>query len=111
MTIEYKQVNSTLTNDELINCVASLGAEVSETGAFVKKLEDGSIEKIPEDKMLLAEKEYDTQKIYFKKIKKAMKTIVSDLSDMCELKVPLFIEQLGLDDDSDLIKKLKSPIV
>jgi hypothetical protein len=60
--------------------------------------------------MTFAEKDYDKQKLYFKKIKKACNDIVSDLTEMMDMKTPEFIELLGLESDIDLVKKLKNKI-
>jgi hypothetical protein len=108
--LELKQVNSTLTTDDLINVVNTLSAEVTETGNFINKLEDGSIEKIPEEKMLAAEKEYEKQRNYYKKIRKACSDIISDITESVDMKIPEFIELLGLEMDTDAIKKLKNKI-
>jgi hypothetical protein len=60
--------------------------------------------------MLIAEKEYEKQKTYFKKIKKACNNVISDLTEMIDMKTPDFIELLGLESDIEQVKRLKNKI-
>jgi hypothetical protein len=61
--------------------------------------------------MSKAEKEYETKKLYYKKVKKACLNIVEAFADMTETKKNDFIESLGIELDTDLIIKLKNKIL
>ena len=85
--------------------------ELADKKDFISKLEDGTIKKIPDDIMSKAEKEYDTKKTYFKKVKKACNNIIEAFSDMTEMKKNDFIESLGIELDMELMEKLKNKIL
>jgi hypothetical protein len=61
--------------------------------------------------MSKAEKEYETKKTYYKKVKKASINIVEAFADMTETKKNDFMETLGIELDTDLIVKLKNKIL
>jgi hypothetical protein len=58
-----------------------------------------------------AEIEYNLNKCFYKRAKKACMNIIECISDSMEIKKHEFMEMIRLDNDIELIEKLKNKIV
>ena len=108
---EYRNINSQLTNEELISTIINIKNEIDEFSNFIKCIEEGTLKKVPDDIMNKAEKEYNNNKGFYKKAKKACMNIIECISDSLEVKKEEFIDMIRLDNDIELIEKLKNKIV
>jgi hypothetical protein len=105
---ELKQINSTLTDDELSVQIEQFTDSTNKLKESLKMWHDGAIEKIPDNIINQAEKDYDKNKLSYKKIKKICFNILDTFCEGLEMKREEMINLIyGFESDTDLINLLK----
>jgi hypothetical protein len=83
---DFKNLNTTITNEELDKKLLDLRKETNEMEKLFKKIESGNIIKIPEEKVKEAENTYNKELNNYKKIKRVCNNILESLADGFEMK-------------------------
>lgn len=106
---DLRQVNTTLTDEELDRQIQSYKSECEKLQLNLKMWQEGTIERIPDEKIELAEKEYEKQKILFKKLKKICYGVVDTLCEGMEMKRDEVIKHIqGFESETDAFALLKN---
>lgn len=102
---ELKSIVATYTDSEL-NCVIEKKRKELETlKCKVDKINNNVIEPVPEEKMVEKEKEVNNMKVKYKKIKRICSDIIDKFAEGMDIKRNKFMEDAGIEDDKDIIKK------
>lgn len=105
---ELRQITSTLTDEELTFQIEQLTKSTNKLKESLKMWEDGAIERIPDDIINQTEKEYDRNKVSYKKIKKICLNILDTFCEGLEMKREEFMNLInGFENDTDVINLLK----
>ena len=102
---ELKAISSTYTDEELDFKLKELKKEIIEKEKKVNLIQSNSIEIIPIEKMNEAEKNYFNSKKNYKKIKKICTGIIEQISEGLEMKIPKLMEDIGIENDNELLKQ------
>jgi septal ring factor EnvC (AmiA/AmiB activator) len=82
---DYRNLNTTLTNEELDKKLVDLRKQVYDMENKLKKIESGNIIKVPEEKVKVAEDIYSRELNKYKKTKKICNNILNSLADGLEI--------------------------
>ena len=84
-----------------------LKKEIMEKEKKVNLIQSNSIEPIPIEKMNEAEKNYQNSKKNYKKIKKICMGIIDQISESLEMKTAKLMDDIGIENDNELLKQYK----
>jgi hypothetical protein len=91
LTADLKNIQLKYTDEELANQILQRGNNADDLHSELKKWEDGQIEKIQEEKIIEAEKNYNSNKASYKKAKKICLDILDMFCENMEMKTPDFM--------------------
>lgn len=104
---ELKNLGKELSNEELDDLLEKKTKITEELEAELNKLESQGLQSIPEEKMKDAEKIYEMNLANYKKVKRITLNIIDDLADGIESDRKKFSVALGLEAETEYVKKLK----
>ena len=107
---ENKRITSEYTDEELTSVLKETNEKLKQLEIKVNKIENNAFEKIPEEKMAEAEKILEGEKAKYRKIKKICMGILDEVSEGFELKTSALMEQIGIENDKELLDKFKIEI-
>jgi septal ring factor EnvC (AmiA/AmiB activator) len=106
---DLRHVNTTLTDEELERQIQFYKSEVEKLHLNLKMWEEGTIERIPDQKVDQAEKDYEKQKLTYKKIKKISFDVVDSLCEGMEMKREEVVKHIqGFEFDTEAFALLKN---
>ena len=109
---ELRSINTALTDEELDRQINLYKTDVDKLQHSLKMWQEGKIQIIPDDKVDLAEKEYEKNKIKYKKIKKICNEIIDTMCEGMEMKRAEIITHIpGFEDDQEAFALLKNKII
>ena len=101
---EYKKITSVYTDEELELHLKEAKKELECLESKVQRIENNTIELIPEEKMLEAEKRFEQGKAKYRKIKRICMDILDQFSEGLEMKTSKLMDDIGIENDTELIK-------
>lgn len=107
---ENKRITSEYTDEELAQVLSDADEKLKLLETKVTKIESNAYEKIPDEKMAEAEKILESEKVKYRKIKKICMGILDEVSEGFELKTSALMEQIGIENDKELLDKYKIEI-
>lgn len=107
---ENKRITSEYTDEELAQVLNDADEKLKLLETKVTKIENNAYEKIPDEKMAEAEKILEGEKVKYRKIKKICMGILDEVSEGFELKTSALMEQIGIENDKELLDKYKIEI-
>ena len=102
---ELKSIVATYTDSELNCAIEKKRKELETLKCKVDKINNNVIEPVPEEKMAEKEKEVNNMKVKYKKIKRICSDIIDKFAEGMDIKRNKFMEDAGIEDDKDIIKK------
>lgn len=107
---ELKTIMTTFTDEELNSRIIQKEKGIKETTIMAEQIKSNAIEPIPTEKMNEAEKKYEANKIKYKKIKAICLDILDQLGEGLEMNREKLMEEIGIENDDELIKTYKLQI-
>ena len=104
---ELKAITSEYTDAELDIVIEQNKKKVEMLRKKVEKINNNTIELVPEEKMKEKEKELEKMKVKYKKIKMICLDIIDRFVEGMDMKRSKFIEESGIEDDKEIIEKEK----
>ena len=104
---ELKAITSEYTDAELDIVIEQNKKKVEMLRKKVEKINNNTIEPVPEEKMKEKEKELEKMKVKYKKIKRICLDIIDRFAEGINMKRSKFIEETGIEDDKEIIEKEK----
>jgi 26S proteasome regulatory subunit (ATPase 3-interacting protein) len=104
---ELKAITSEYTDAELDIVIEQNKKKVEMLRKKVEKINNNTIEPVPEEKMKEKEKELEKMKVKYKKIKRICLDVIDRFVEGMDMKRSKFIEESGIEDDKEIIEKEK----
>ena len=102
-----RQINSSYTNIQLIDEINKQTTKINKKNERLSKFEDGTIVKVPEEKMGESERLLDNNLKNYKKAKKVVLSVLDTFGEGMELNRKELSEQMGLEEETELLGNLK----
>ena len=107
---ELKTITSEYTDEELNQHIKNAKRDLESLESKVKKIESNTLQLIPEEKMVEEEKKFENEKNKYKKLKRVCLDILDQLSEGLEMKTSALMEQIGIENDTELLNQYKIKI-